>query len=162
MAAYRESRNIEYSIIDYIKAKLTEYNWHGVSVVKSFSEVVETQIPVICVRTSTLPTEHKRVEVGGTATYRTVPIQIDLFASDDGNRLDLKDFLVSILKKGMIYYTMVVGSGNQEVKTSAGKIKVTSITDNQVSFGEDKAQIGVKDRYRHIINLTVETKIAEV
>jgi len=159
MATYRTSRNIEASIIEYIQSQLTLGGWSNISVVKSFQRVYEipldtfTKSGALCVRienTSNLP-----AEIGDTATRIQPLVFIDVFAVNDGQRLDLKDFLVSILKAGLPYTEYVVNGNTITSRTPNGRIRITKIDDKPVLFTKDKSALAVYDRYRHLLTLTV-------
>ena len=92
MGQYRESRNLEISTKDYITEQINA-SWSGINVYRSFGEVSDNNLPAVCIRLGN--TLHENVEVGDTATTRTATIFVDIFALDDGQRLDLKDFLIA-------------------------------------------------------------------
>lgn len=152
MGQYRISRNIEASLIDYIKAELITASWNNVNVEKTFARVYDIELPTICIRLS--ETTHDPVELGTNSTMRTPLILIDIFAKDDGGRLDLKDFLVSILKHGCPYYEYTIANGSIQSKAQNGRIRVLRIADTEVNLGVDKSNLDVHDRYRHLLTLT--------
>ena len=153
MGVYRISRNLEASLIDYIKEELISASWNNVSTEKSFAKIYDISLPSICVRLS--DTTHDHAEVGTDATIRTPLIILDIFAKDDGGRLDIKDFLVSILKSGCPYYEYTITNGAIQSKVQNGNIRVINITDTVVNLGIDKADLDVHDRYRHNLALSV-------
>jgi len=157
---YRESRNIEASLIDFIKDELQSASWTGIAVEKSFSRVTEATIPAILVRVG--DTEHTKAEIGGNSTFRSPLVLIDIFATDDGLRLDLKDFLISKLKHGFPYYEYVINNGTVQSKTQNGRIRVDSISDTIVDLGVDKDNLDEIDRFRHLLTLTISSGIVEV
>ncbi len=160
---YRISRNIEASIIQFLQTKLAEDGWTNINVEKTFKRVYSTEVtvPVICIRVGN--TEHEFVEIGTNSTLRNPLILIDIFASSDGQRLDLKDYIVSILKHGCIYYEYIIDSnGEIESKTQNGKIKVIGISDTIVDLNIDKDTLDPKDRYRHLISLNISLDKVEL
>jgi len=150
--SYRATRNIEASFIEAIQT-LMNADWSGVSVEKSFSRVYNIALPVICVRVGS--TVHNKVEVGSDATMREPQVFIDIFGSDEGNKLDLKDYLVEKLKSGIVYNTYVIHNGTVQTRTASGRIRVLKIDDVPVSFDTEKDKLDVHDRYRTLITLTV-------
>jgi len=161
--AYRISRNLEASIIQYLQTKLEEDGWNGVNVEKTFKRVYSTEVtvPIICVRLGN--TDHEFVEIGTNSTMRNPLILVDIFASSDGQRLDLKDYLISILKHGCIYYEYVInGNGEIESKIANGKIKILGIDDTIVDLNIDKDALDPKDRYRHLISLNISLDKVEL
>lgn len=152
--AYRESRNIEASFIAAIEAALTNGGWTGVSTVKAFQKAYDTALPVICVRQNV--TVHDPAEVGSTATYRTATILVDIFATSIGQAEDLKDFLISSLKGGFVYSTIIV-TNNVAQKTTAGRITITKIIDTPVNLGDELTRLDVHDRYRWLLSFQCKT-----
>ena len=156
---YRTSRNIEASIIDYIKEELASAGWPNIAIEKTFARV-KANITTIVVRVGN--TDHSRAEVGGTSTFREPLVLIDIFATDDGLRLDLKDFLISVLKGGIPFYTYVINNGAVQNKTANGRLNVINIGDTIVNLGVDKDNLDKIDRYRHLLTLTINSSKLEV
>jgi len=152
MGQYRISRDIEASIIDYIRNQLVG-NWSNVACEKTFSRIYNGDLPAICVRCGT--TVHDRAEIGESSTIRTANILIDIFATDDGQRLDLKDFLIRKLKMGMPYYEYTISGGAVTDKTQNGRIRIMDISDEPIDFDVPKDDLEVYDRYRHLLSLSV-------
>lgn len=150
---YRISRNLEASIIEYIERKLADNDWTGINVEKTFTRVYDQDPPTICVRVGA--TEHNSVEIGSDSTWRNPLILIDIFGSDDGNRLDLKDFLVEYLKGGCTYYEYTISNGATVNKNPSGKIQVTKISDTPINLDIEKDKLTIHDRFRHLISLSV-------
>ena len=155
MGIYRESRNYEASVIHFIESKLVEANWTGITVLKTFAKVYEISLPSICVRLG--DTVHTKVELGSDSTYREPQILIDIFAENDGQRLDLKDFLVSIFKSGLVFNEYTITNGVISDTAPTGRIRVLEISDTPLNFNTDKSDLDAKDRYRHLISLDVST-----
>ena len=156
---YRISRNIEASIVEYIKAELESAGWTNVNVEKTFSKVYEIELPTICVRVG--DTIHNPVELGSNSTIRDAQVLIDIFGSNDGNRLDLKDFLISIFRNGLVFNEYTIANGKIVDTVSNGRIRVLNITDIPLDFSTDKNDLDIHDRYRHLLTLTVSTGKAE-
>jgi hypothetical protein len=152
MGQYRISRNIEASIIDFLTTEL-QSQWTNIAVEKTFARVYEINLPVICVRCGV--TDHVRAEIGGDATIRTAQVLIDLFASSDGQRLDIKDYIIEKIKGGLIYYDYIITNGVIDTKTTNGRLRIMDIDDTPIDFDVDKNKLEVHDRYRHLITLFV-------
>ena len=153
--AYRISRNIEASIIKYIEEQLIEASWSGITVEKTFARVYAIRLPVICV--SLGDTVHDPVELGSNSTTREAQVLIDVFAENDGQRLDLKDFLVSIFRSGLIFNEYTIEDGEISNINPTGRIRVRNITDIPLDFNTDKSALDTHDRYRHLLTLEVST-----
>lgn len=152
MGVYRPSRNIEASIIQYIEAELVG-DWSNVSVEKSFARIYEIELDSICVRCGV--TAHEKAEIGADSTTRTPQVLIDIFAHEDGIRLDLKDWLIEKLKGGMPYYIYTIVGGEIQSKVQDGRITVLSIDDIPVNFDADRDTLDVHDRHRHALTLGI-------
>lgn len=153
MGTYRQSRNIEASIIEFLVSELVSASFTNVNVEKAFAKVYELDLPTILVQSS--DTIHNKVGIGSDSTWRNVSIFIDLYSTSDGNRLDLKDFLVSVLKSGCPYYEYTIANGAIQSKTQNGRLRVLNIADNIVNLGTDKNELDVHDRYRHQLILEI-------
>lgn len=152
MGSYRKSRSIEASLIDYLTTEL-EASWSNISVEKTFAEIKKISLPSVCIRVG--DTVHAKAEVGGDSTVRTVQVLIDIFASSDGQRLDIKDFIVKKIKSGCIYYDYVIVNGQVQSKIANGRVRVMDIDDSGVNFDTDKERLDPHDRYRSLITLSI-------
>jgi len=152
MSQYRTSRNLEASIIQYIEDQLIG-DWTNIRTEKTFARAYDGDLPCICVRCGV--TDHTRAEIGETSTYRTATILLDIFAENDGQRLDLKDWLIRKLRNGLPYYEYTIINGKIQDKTQKGRINVLNILDDPIDFDADKNKLDVTDRYRHLITLLV-------
>lgn len=166
MVVYRTSRNIEASVIQYIEQELTSAGWTNIVVEKSFSRIYDIPVDTfemqgaVCVRLEN--TDHQQAEIGETSTRRLPFVLIDIFAASDGQRLDLKDFLVEILKRGLPYFEYEVSGNTVVSKIPNGRIRVTNIDDKPVNLGVDRALLSVHDRYRHLLTLELSLGRVEV
>ena len=162
--AYRISRNLEASFIDFLKNTLTEspYSWSGLNVIKGFAHAYELATPTIAVRAEN--TVYDKVEIGSNSFTRTVQVFIDIFASDDGQRLDLKDSIIECLKSGLVYNEYTITKSGRTATSSAtpnGRIRIQSVDDTAINFNiDDKSKLDVHDRYRHL--LTCQVSIGRV
>ena len=159
MGQYRYSRNIEASLIDHINQKLSDDGWTNIEVCKGFTRAYDLTVPIVCIRLS--DTSYSKVEIGSDSVYRVPLIFIDIFGSSDGNRLDLKDYLVSILKSQIPYYEYTIANGTVQSKVRNGNIEVLEIRDIAINFDINKNELAVQDRFRHLLTLTTELGIIE-
>ena len=152
MGVYRKSRAIEASIIDYLTTEL-QSQWSDMRIEKSFAGIFKVSLPSICIRCGV--TNHEKVEIGSDATTRTPQVLIDIFASDDGMRLDVKDFIIEKIKAGCIYYNYTIAGGVVQSKVADGRIRVLDIDDIPINFTEDRNTLDSHDRYRHLLTLSI-------
>lgn len=157
MAKLRIARNMENSIIEHLKDHLAIAQWDDVIVEKSFNRIYGLQMnentkqAAICVRAS--DTNRKRLEIGSDAMIRSQLVMLDVFATSDGQRLDLVDFLGSLLISGVPFYKYNIFNGVVMERVQYGIIRILTIEDKPVQFGVDKSSLDVQDRYRHLITL---------
>jgi len=161
MATYRISRNFEASLIDFLTDSLESF-WTGINITKSFAKVYELSLPTICIQAQ--DTIYTKVQIGDNSFTRNAMITIDLFCTDDGMRLDLKDSIIEILKDGCVYNEYTISkSGRTSVASPSpnGRIRILKIEDTPINFAVEKDKLDVRDRFRHRLTLTVSTGKAE-
>jgi len=149
---YRISRNIEASIIDFLREKFS-VDWSSIKCEKTFAKIYSLELPSVCVRVGT--SDHSKVQIGSNATVRDIQVLIDIFATSDGIRLDLKDYIIEKIKNGMIYYETEINEGQINNQFVNGRIRVTNIEETPINFGENKDLLDIHDRYRHLLTFTV-------
>lgn len=150
MASYRLSRNTEACFVDYITAQLSTDGWSGIRIEKSFSEVYKGELPCICINSPDRPI--KRREIGTNEIFKDITIEIRIFATSDGQRLDLADWVIEKVLPGIIYYQYVITNGTA-AKTAKGRINVNEVTDNRKEL-KNTENLDKEDRYRHLIAFT--------
>lgn len=147
--AYRASRNIEASIIDKISTQLVTDSWTGVTVIKSFKEAYkDNNIPCICV--NVVNVDPKKLEIGSKTHIKYYLVNFKIFATSDGQRLDLADWLFDLLEDDVDYYTYTITNGAVSSKVLTGRIAITEIVDNKKEL-ENTENLVKEDRYRHLI-----------
>lgn len=148
--AFSKTRNIELSVVDAIETAVNA-NWSGVTVVKAFLQSYTSTLPVICVRM--LSIDSKRQEIGANTLQHEYSFIIDIFAKSDGQRIDLTDFIMNLVKDGFIYNEFARGSGDVFTKTPNGRIVFLRFySDNRIDGNDSEAE---HDRYRQSITFTV-------
>jgi len=154
MAIYRVSRNIEANFIDFLRTTLTEspYSWTSINFLKGFSHAYELSTPTVAVRAEN--TIYDKVEIGTNSFVRTIQVYIDIFASDDGMKLDLKDSIIESLKDGLVYNEYTITSGVASYIPN-GRIRIEEISDSAINFDVNKEKIDQHDKFRWLITCTV-------
>lgn len=162
MATYNITRNIEASTIDFLVDIFAQSGgFSNITVEKTFKRIYGLQMDVnkgaaaVCVRA--IGTQLPKSEIGSNAIYRTTTVMIDIFATSDGQREDLKDYVVYFIKRGIPFFTYQVTNGTISSKIANGRLRVMQIDDNPVNFNVDKNQLQVADRYRHALTLKICT-----
>jgi hypothetical protein len=146
--AYRITRNIEASIIDMITANLVTDSWTGIRTEKSFSEVYKGTLP--CIVVNALEIRPQKLEIGSKTNIKNFTVNIRVFALNDGQRLDLSDWLFDELEDDVNYYTYTINSG-VATKVLAGRIVVTRFFENRKEL-VNTSDLEKEDRYRHLLS----------
>lgn len=152
MGIYRTSRAIEASIVDYLKAEFTT-DWSSDNVEVAFARIYEIELPSILVQVGV--SDHDRAELGSSSTIRKSQVLINIFASSEGQQRDIKDWVISKMKSGCIYYNYTIAGGVVSAKVADGRLRVLSIEDTPINFDEDRDKLHRCDRFRWQIVLTV-------
>ena len=153
---YRISRNIEASLIDRITTDLTTGGWTGIRIEKSFAQVYKGELPCICI--NALEIRPQKLEIGSKTNLKYFTVNIRIFATNDGQRLDLSDWLLDKLEDDTNYYTYTITGGVVSAKVLTGRIVITKWFDNSKELVNTE-NLEKEDRYRHI--LTFECIVAD-
>jgi hypothetical protein len=147
--AYRISRNLEASLIDWLTSALSSGGWTGIRVEKSFSQVSSGTLPCICI--NALEIRPEKLEIGSKTNLKYFTINIRIFATSDGNRLDLSDFVTDLLENDINYYTYTITNGIVTAKVLSGRIVVTRWFDDTKELTNTE-NLEKEDRYRHLLS----------
>lgn len=153
---YRISRNLEASLVDFIIEKLTDDGWQDIRVEKAFLEAFKGTLP--CIVVNALEIRPERLEIGGKTNIKYFTVNIRIFATSDGNRLDLSDWLFDLLEDDVAYYKYTITTGQVSEKTLGGRIEILRFFENRKELTNTETLEAV-DRYRHL--LSFECKIIE-
>ena len=93
----------------------------------------------------------------GVAQTGLVVFLLWKIATNDGQRLDLVDFILDELKSGFPYYQYETGPNTIDSKIQDGRCTIKNMDDRPVNFNTDKSSLELPDRYRHLISLTIST-----
>jgi hypothetical protein len=149
MGTYRISRSIEASLVDWLTEKLEDGGWTGIRVEKSFSQVSSGTLPCICI--NALEIRPEKLEIGSKTNLKYFTINIRIFATSDGNRLDLSDFVTDLLESDINYYTYTITNGIVTAKVLSGRIVVTRWFDDTKELTNTE-NLEKEDRYRHLLS----------
>lgn len=156
--AYRLNRNLEASIIDYLRVELIEDGWEGIGVEKSVKQS-KIKPPLILVQSVDTDTQKREIGSGKYIKYPTVTIRI--FATSDGQRLDLADWLLEELEDDIEYYKYTVVNGQVSSKVLDGQLTIRKIIRNEKELANtDPSVLEEEDRYRH--NLTFSIFVGKI
>jgi len=151
---FSERRSAELSTFNFLKTQI-EANWTSINVLKSFTQAYDKGInpPIITIHQE--DTAATRREIGSTSLLETYTIITNIFARSHGQRIDLAAFILGQLKDGWAYNVYSHSSGDPEIldAVASGRMSVIDyISDGPINLGEN---VDVKDRFRHIITVTV-------
>jgi len=150
--AYRVSRNIEASLIDRITEDLVTDGWSGIRVEKAFAEVYKGTLP--CIVVNVLEIRPKKLEVGSKTNLKYFTVNIRFFATSDGSRLDLSDWMLDKLEDDTDYYTYTITNGEVTSKVLSGRIALTRWFENRKELTNTE-NLELADRYRHLLSFEV-------
>lgn len=155
MPSFRESRNVELSLLYYLEVSFIS-DWNDITLCKSYKQVYakDTSLPIVTVEL--IDTNTTRLEVGSTTLDNHYLLSINIFARSNAQRLDLADYVKDKLKDGWIHYEHSHESGDNTTleKTADGRDYVTDwVTDAKIDMTDSTDD---KDRYRH--NITVRVR----
>lgn len=146
--AYRLRRNCIASIIDWLNTQLFEDDWKGIRVVKEFTQVYDGTLPAMCVQFIT--PNSKKKEIGSGVWLKTPDMSIRIFATDNGQREDLAEWLLEKLENSVDYYEYESGGVSKELK---GKISINKILKDEKELVNTE-NLAQEDKARHIISFS--------
>lgn len=148
MGSYRITRNIEASLVDYISSQLTADGWIGIRTELDFSEAYKGELPCIVVNSDDNP--DKRLQVGSNQLSNFFVIEIRIFATSNGQRKDLRDWMKEKIMVGIPYYSYIITGGAVSEKILKGRISVLEITANRKELANLDG-LAKEDKYRHLL-----------
>jgi len=155
--AYRISRNIEASLIDFITSELTTDGWTGIRTEKSFAEVYKGTLP--CIVVNALEIRPQKLEIGSKTNLKYFTVNIRIFATNDGQRLDLSDWLFDELENDINYYAYTITNGVVSAKVLTGRMVITRWFDNRKELINSEV-LEKEDRYRHLLSFEVNVALS--
>ena len=115
----------------------------------------EKDLPAIIVREGT--SSYKDIEIGSRLFRRQITLYLEIFATSDAERLTLKDKLINLLRKNSLpIYDISAGEGEYVFGDVTDYTNVIDMTDYRIRLGEDLSNLDLIDRYRHLINITLD------
>lgn len=149
---FRQLRNVELSTIYYLETQVVA-DWTGISVIKTKPNFAATDPPIIAVKAiSVFP---KLREIGSRLMENTYNIIVDIYATSDGQRLDLAQYLEDKIIADWTYYIHSQSSGNPREldRVENGKIKWQNFTQHAILDFTDS--VDKPDRFRYILAFNV-------
>lgn len=151
---FGQLRNVELSTAFAFETAFAS-GWTGVTVVKGFPNFPKVTLPVVSVRLNT--TNTNLLEIGSRQTDDVYNIIFEVFATSDGQKLDLAQYVKNLILADWVYYEWSRGSGDTMNKTANGRIAFNDFTqDSPIFHGDD---VDLADKYRYII--AVDVRVAK-
>jgi len=157
MSNWRLYRNLENSLKDFLESKISEDSLTGdngnaveVHVGRENSDTWELPAISIYMDSETLT----RFEIGSNLRQNQQLIILDIYANNEGERLDLAKWLVDTINDGWTYYTYSYNVSNPEAptKVAGGLVNVNFNSNNRVTLIQN---VSVLDAHRHRVSITV-------
>jgi hypothetical protein len=153
MGQYRLSRNVEASIIEHLRTALFDDGWEGIGCEKSMKQEQMTP-PLIMINVVEMDTQKREIGSGFYLKYPTVVVRI--FATSDGQREDLADWVLEKFEDNISYYQYGIFDGKIASKELAGNIVIRKILRNEKELANtEPSNLEKEDRYRHIISFSI-------
>jgi len=150
---YRQFRNLEASLIDFLTDAFEDSEWEAFRVEKNFANVYKPNRTFPCFLVEVgdvnpMPT----LEVGNYKHIQYFNISIRIYATSDGLREDLANWLFGILESTTIdYYEYTIQSGDVPHNDWAGSIIITQFTKHARELA-NTTNVSTEDKFRHIIS----------
>ena len=157
MLSWQLYRNEENSLRDFLTTEIsndgiTDINGNAIPVRVGRKEDDNWTLPCIAVyfESETAP----RFEIGSNNRDDRQLMIIDIFATDEGERVDLAKWVTDTINDGFRYYTYTVNQSTPESpdKVAGALLNVDFLTNGRVNLGQNVDQF---DAHRHQITITV-------
>ena len=104
-----------------------------------------------CILVNVVSPNPNKLEIGSKTWLKNFEIDIRIFTTSDGLRLDLSDWLLDKLENDIDYFVYAIGEGEVSAKTLSGKIVIRTIIRSEKEL-TNIGNLEKEDRYRHIIS----------
>ena len=145
-------RNVELSTIYYLQNQINA-DWTNIPVIKAKKNAPAINPPFVTVKVISVFSKLK--EIGSRTLENTYNIILDIYASSDGQKLDLAQFLEDKIVLDWTYYIHSQTSGTPEVlaRSDSGKLKWQSFTQHtSIDFVD---AVDKPDRFRYVLAFNV-------
>ena len=157
MLAWQLYRNLENSLKDFLDQKIID---------DSVTDINDVNVPVRVGRKNddnwTLPCISlyvesetlERFEIGSNNRDDRQLIIIDIYATNEGERLDLAKWLSTTINNGWRYYSYTpnIATPESPTKVAGGLVNVDFLTNTRVNLGQNTDEI---DAHRHRVTINV-------
>ena len=157
---WRKSRNIENSLKDFLDTQIATdvlVGENGNAVIARIGKKVDSDWTYPCITVYQESEDlTKRLYIGSNKRDEYNLIIIEIYATNDGERKDLANWLTDTINDGCNYSTYAVDPNDPEtpVATIAGWINVNFLTNTKVKLGNNVSAIDA-NRQRVSINVWI-------
>lgn len=157
--AWRFYRNLENSFKDFLESEIStdeikDINGDSVTVEVGRKEDNNWSLP--CIRGYFESENSERLEIGTNNRLETYLFMIEIYATNEGERLDLAKWVKDTINDGFRYYTYSYNSEDPEspTKVSGNWVHLDFLTNNRVALSGNVDEI---DAHRHRISVNLWT-----
>jgi hypothetical protein len=149
---YNITRNCEASIKQWLEEELKDGEWNC-RVELDFSSAYKTSLPLPCIVINADNNPDVKLEVGSNKLSNFFDIEFRIFATGEGQRKDLRDWLRDKVIEGIPYNEYIIDNKINEIKhkEEVGRISIISIITNRrelhVTDGTDE-----RDKHRSLLS----------
>lgn len=158
--SWKATRNLENSLCDFLNTNLVSDGIDDINGTQIVARVGRKEDNDWDLPTITLYVDNKNLEkpyLGSNELNKVRLIIIDIYATNEGERSDLADWLVEIIKNGFTYYTYTP-NGDTPDKVAGNLVHVDFVTDTRVALGQN---VDVEDAHRHRISINCDINQSE-
>jgi len=156
MLVWQLYRNIENSLKDFLDTSIasdsvTDYDGNAVTVRIGRKEDNAWTLPTIAVYYDAEDSE--RLEIGSNKRIKLHLLIIDIYAINEGQRIDLAAWLSAKIENGFRYYTYTVDPGNPETptKVAGGLVNIEDfISNTRIELAQN---VDAFDAHRHRVSI---------
>ena len=154
---WRLYRNIENSLKDFLDIEISNDSLtaeDGSSIVVRVGRKEDDNWTLPCISLYVESETLERFEIGSNKRDDRQLIIIDIYATNEGERLDLAKWLIDTINDGWRYYTYSYNSSNPEspTKVAGGWTSVDFLENTRVTLGQN---IDIWDAHRQRISINV-------
>lgn len=149
---FGQLRNVELSTIYYLETQINS-DWDGISTIKAKRNALAIDPPIVAVKVVSV--FNKLKEIGSRTLDNTYNIIVDIYATSDGQKLDLAQYIESKVILDWTYYIHSQESGNPGVlaRVPSGKVAWQSFTQHTSLDFVDT--VDKPDRFRYVLAFNV-------
>ena len=155
MLPWQVSRNIESSLKEFLIGAVADdsvTDIKGVAVPVRVGRKEDSDWTLPCITIYLDKKDSPRGFVGSNTRLKTYVIIIDIFATNEGERGDLADWLEEAINNGFRYYAYTPSESTPQTptKVAGGLVELNFLTNARVALGQN---VSDEDSHRHRISI---------